>query len=557
MKPAKLRKHLESCHPENVADALAVLQQKKARFEKDRPLSEQELLQKEKPLLEASYKVAHLIAKNKKPHTIGETLIKPCALEMVELVCGTEQRMEIAKIPLSNDVIHSRIEDMSTDIVQQVIRELKESPLPFSMQLDESTDVAQYSQLLVFVRYVNKDSIKEEFLFCEPLSGTTKAIDIFNHIEEFFALHDFADWTQKLGSICTDGAPAMLGNKSGFAALVKAEAPHVVVTHCILHRQALASKTLPQNLTDIMSTAVKVVNFIRARATNHRLFKQFCEAVGSNHDVLLYHTEVRWLSRGIVLSRLMELRAEVSGFLHSKQSNLCAQFDDPEFVVGLAYLADIFSHLNNLNRSIQGPNMTAMDAGEMLNAFLEKLPLWKRRLEKNNFSNFPTLGTLLLEYEATEESLSHDIKEHVANHLTALQKSFDNYFMSSSPKPAAWIRNPFIVDMSSVDDDDMAKDDLIDMRAKEMIQHEFQTKNLGDFWCSMMEVYPILAKQALQSIIPFATTYLCEAGFSTLLVIKTKARNRLDAVGDIRIALSKTIPRFDVLVSSRQQQSSH
>jgi hypothetical protein len=29
----------------------------------------------------------------------------------------------------------------------------------------------------------------------------------------------------------------MLGNTSGFAALVKNEVPHVVITHCILHRQ--------------------------------------------------------------------------------------------------------------------------------------------------------------------------------------------------------------------------------------------------------------------------------------------------------------------------------
>jgi hypothetical protein len=37
----------------------------------------------------------------------------------------------------------------------------------------------------------------------------------------------------------------------------------------------------------------------------------------------------------------------------------------------------------------------------------------------------------------------------------------------------------------------------------------------------MMQGYAVLAKQALQSLIPFAVTYLCEARFSTLLVIKT------------------------------------
>jgi len=73
----------------------------------------------------------------------------------------------------------------------------------------------------------------------------------------------------------------------------------------------------------------------------------------------------------------------------------------------------------------------------------------------------------------------------------------------------------------------------------------------------MMEPYPVLAKKALQSILPFVTTYLCESGFSTLVTIKTKSRNRLDAEDDMRVAMSKSIPRFHVLVDNMQQQASH
>ena len=41
----------------------------------------------EKPLLLASYKVAYLCAKEK---VIAETLVKPCAMEMVKTVLGKE-----------------------------------------------------------------------------------------------------------------------------------------------------------------------------------------------------------------------------------------------------------------------------------------------------------------------------------------------------------------------------------------------------------------------------------------------------------------------------------
>ncbi|XP_042227387.1 protein ZBED8-like [Homarus americanus] len=352
---------------------------------------------------------------------------------MVELVYGLEQRKKIAAVPLSNDVIHSRIADITSNILKQVMEELAATPFPFSMQLDETTDVSQCSQLLVFVRYMHADAIKEEFLFCESRLETTKAIDILEMVNSFFAKQNF-DWKKNLGTLCTDGAPAMLGNTSGFAALVKKEAPQVIVTHCFLHRHALASKTLPAILKEVLSTGVKVVNFIRARAVNHRVFKRFCQEMGAEYEVLLYHTEVRWLSRGQILKRLIELRAEVSLFLKEKESPLSQQFDSEEFIHGLAYLADIFGHMNEVNLAIQGPGVTFLDAAERLQAFLAKLPLWKRRLEADNYANFPMLEEVLLQDGIeSDKALSISLQAEFCRHLDTLQNYFKGFFCSRFP----------------------------------------------------------------------------------------------------------------------------
>jgi hypothetical protein len=66
----------------------------------------------------------------------------------------------------------------------------------------------------------------------------------------------YFDWKGKLHTLCTDGAPAMLANTSGFATSVKKEAPHFVATHCFLQRHALATKTLPTTLKEVLSTAI-------------------------------------------------------------------------------------------------------------------------------------------------------------------------------------------------------------------------------------------------------------------------------------------------------------
>ena len=60
---------------------------------------------------------------------------------------------------------------------------MKTSPY-FAIQCDETTDVAQLSQLLVYVRYVGSTSIEEEMLFCRPLK--TKAEDVFQVVSLFF-----------------------------------------------------------------------------------------------------------------------------------------------------------------------------------------------------------------------------------------------------------------------------------------------------------------------------------------------------------------------------------
>ena len=128
-----------------------------------------------------------------------------------------------------------------------------------------------------------------------PLKATTKSVDIMNIVNHFMEENGI-EWA-KLGSLCMDGAPAMMGKRSGFVALVKEKCPDVILTHCVLHRHALATKTLTKELGDVMVIVVATVNCIRARALNYRLFQVFCENIGAAYTHLLYYTEVRWLSQ--------------------------------------------------------------------------------------------------------------------------------------------------------------------------------------------------------------------------------------------------------------------
>jgi hypothetical protein len=88
----------------------------------------------------------------------------------------------------------------------------------------------------------------------------------------------------------------------------------------------------------------------------------------------------------------------------------------------------------------------------------------------------------------------------------------------------------------------------------------FEANTLIQFWVAHLqqEAVSCLAEKAVDVLIQFGTTYICESGFSTLEYLKNKYRNRLNAEHDLSAALSKTKPRIDLLVENfNQLHTSH
>ena len=126
---------------------------------------------------------------------------------------------------------------------------------------------------MVFVKYVHLNDIKEELLVCSRLEKTTKAIDIFEKVSSFFKSENFL-W-ENLCGCCTERPPAMLGTKSGFQVYAKMQNPNTKGIYCMIHRHALASKTLPPPLHEVLDQTIRMVNFIKRGALNSQLFEQF------------------------------------------------------------------------------------------------------------------------------------------------------------------------------------------------------------------------------------------------------------------------------------------
>jgi hypothetical protein len=87
--------------------------------------------------------------------------------------------------------------------IKEKLQTIKCSP-KFALQIDESTDVAELAQLLVFVRYRFEENIWKEFMFCGPLSGRCTWRDIFEAVNDYFAAQDM------LKTSCGKMSPEML-----------------------------------------------------------------------------------------------------------------------------------------------------------------------------------------------------------------------------------------------------------------------------------------------------------------------------------------------------------
>jgi hypothetical protein len=95
---------------------------------------------------------------------------------------------------------------------------------------------------------------------------------------------------EKLEGFCTDGAPAMLGSHSVLATLVKEKNCSLLTTLCVIHRQALALNTLPEELIYTLKQSVKIVNAIKRSVINTPIFETICSDLGSENETLLFNT---------------------------------------------------------------------------------------------------------------------------------------------------------------------------------------------------------------------------------------------------------------------------
>ncbi|XP_025407445.1 zinc finger BED domain-containing protein 5-like [Sipha flava] len=262
----------------------------------------------------------------------------------------------------------------------------------------------------------------------------------------------------------------MAGHYGGLQALIRKKAPEMIWTHCIIHRESLASQNMCPSLNTVLQTVIKVVNYIKTRPVKARFFKKICEEMGAEHTALLFYCNSRWLSKGNVLIRVFELRQELYTYLSEEGHN-------------------------DFNKFIDSKETNILQLYDKVVAFIKKIELWQRKLTEENGKTtcFSFLKSFL---EDNDLELPMSSLNIISDHLMTLKNHFEKYFPEDIVQ-YNWIKDPFsenpLPNFTTTEEEQ-----LIDISSDSSLRMKFSSFSLLEFWSSIKDEYSEISNKALR-----------------------------------------------------------
>nr|XP_035968516.1 general transcription factor II-I repeat domain-containing protein 2 isoform X5 [Halichoerus grypus] len=434
-------------------------------------------------------------------------------------IVGPEQKQAFANVSPNETAAVQPIEDMAGNLWEK-LREKIKSFVAYSIAIDEITDINNTTQLAIFIRGVDENfDVSEELLDTVPMTGTKSGNEIFLRVEKSLKKFNI-DWS-KLVSVASTGTPAMVDVNDGLVTKLKSKVAMICKDSdlksvcCIIHPESLCAQKL--KMDHVMSVVVNSVNWICSRGLNHSEFTTLLYELDSQYGSLLYYTEIKWLSRGLVLKRFFESLEEIDSFMSSRGKPL-PQLSSQDWIRDLAFLVDMTMHLNTLNISLQGHSQVVTQMYDLIRAFLAKLCLWETHLARNNLAHFPTLKSV-----SRNESDGLNYIPKIVELKTEFQKRLSDFKLYESD--LTLFSSPFSVKIESVHE--ALQMEVIDLQCNTVLKTKYDKVGVPEFYKYLWSSYPKYRIHCAKILSMFGSTYICEQLFSIMKLSKTKYCSQL------------------------------
>lgn len=319
---------------------------------------------------------------------------------------------------LSKTVQNDLIECCGEEILSLVLRRIEENKV-YSIGFDETTDVSHKTQLSIFLRYVCKNCIREDFVgFIDPRNDSGNLWENKtkpqNHVVSEETLSSFSSNSEseeepvesedprltgdKLGKlvleclhgmnldpsycigIATDGCSVMTSELVGAIKTIKDQCVFAERTPCLNHslNLSISSCSNVQAVRNAIGIIKETVSFFTASPKRNNAF---LKNVGRQ---LISMCETRWVERHLSVAVFLENFNKIvltlekisnwAVFMSDKSSamakTLLCSITHGEFIITLVCLADILSQTLPLSRYFQKENVDVYKASEFLSDVL-------------------------------------------------------------------------------------------------------------------------------------------------------------------------------------------
>jgi len=153
-----------------------------------------------------------------------------------------------------------------------------------------------------------------------------------------------------------------------------------------------------------------------------------------------------------ILEFLQPLDKQLYDELHKRETNI-------------AYLADIFEKLNEVNKNSEGDKISFIRSKSIIRAFISKLSLFKEKISRREFNNFSNLSR-------SQQILDSDLEIYCA-HLESLKDNMSTRFKDINDLIIPeWVLNPFLADIQNVQP--LIQEELLEVKHNEEAKIDFK-----------------------------------------------------------------------------------
>ncbi|WAR18858.1 ZN862-like protein, partial [Mya arenaria] len=243
-----------------------------------------------------------------------------------------------------------------------------------SITCDGATDFTGDDLESLYIRTSSRGKIEDSFLSI-GCSESACSQDIFTFIKNVFKRLGIEDAIMpKLVGFCADGASNMQGVKSGLAALLKKEWPHLLSTHCLAHRLELSFKdTVKQSCPKIyekVTTLLLGLYYLYRKSPKEKkgLLRAFESVqikpilptrIGGTRWLPHYERAIRVISKGY---KAFRFHLENSSHKNPKAEGLVKLLRDGHVIVFILTLKRVIEPVMKLSLYLQTDGISLADA---------------------------------------------------------------------------------------------------------------------------------------------------------------------------------------------------